>query len=595
MKLPILYRLSCYAISYLTVFALLLFNPITAKSQNLLCNGSFDNVPVGSPPAFVTNANMPCWYTSSPDSLFEVWTNGFNGIPSYTGNQFIEMNANYASNIWQEFNGTPGLQVKLSFAHRGRGGTDSVGVYIAPAGGPDSLIGIYGDAQVWGYHTVYFTLPYSVANYTLKFTSHYYGLGLSTVGNILDAVTLDTGNFVPNSTFTASNTTMCPMQCVDFTDQSSNNPTSWQWLFPGADVTSSIQQNPVNICYSNSGTYDVTLITCNAAGCDTLLMPGYITVFANPVPLITLTNDTLLCTPAASYQWYNVPGGLITGATDSFYLPNQNGDFYVMITDSNGCTGTSDTLTVNTITPVAGISCTDTSLCEKHCIDFTDLTSNNPTTWLWFFPGADTLVSTQQNPTGICYSTYGSFDVMLISCNPAGCDTLYLPGFINVYPAPVPAVTIINDTLFSSPGVSYQWWSVDSGLISGATNNYYIPTYAGSFFVVVTDSNGCNGASNTVVITGINNPVMNNGNITEIAIVPNPNNGHFNIEFNDDARVISLKVYSITGQQLFENTANHKLIRHKSISTSLENLTPGIYFVEVTTPSKVIIQKFMVE
>ncbi|MBL0054207.1 MAG: hypothetical protein IPP29_23365 [Bacteroidetes bacterium] len=155
------------------------------------------------------------------------------------------------------------------------------------------------------------------------------------------------------------------------------------------------------------------------------------------------------------------------------------------------------------VAPVVNLQSSDTIFCEKQCIDFNDLSTNNPTSWQWNFAGASPSTSTDQNPSGICYNNYGSFDVTLIACNSAGCDTLLLPGFINEYQIPAPTITQSGDTLFSSLAVSYQWYSVDSGLIIGAVNYNYIPTYAGSFYVIVTDTNGCEGASNTIVITGV--------------------------------------------------------------------------------------------
>src|SRR4249920_2840442 len=61
----------------------------------------------------------------------------------------------------------------------------------------------------------------------------------------------------------ASDTQLCEKFCIDFTDQSTNNPASWQWTFEGASPSTSTQQNPTNICYDDPGVYDVTLIATN--------------------------------------------------------------------------------------------------------------------------------------------------------------------------------------------------------------------------------------------------------------------------------------------------------------------------------------------
>ncbi len=66
-------------------------------------------------------------------------------------------------------------------------------------------------------------------------------------------------------------------QQVSFTDQSTNNPTSWSWSFPGGTPTTSTLQNPV-VTYNVAGTYDVSLTATNSAGSNLLTKTNYITV-----------------------------------------------------------------------------------------------------------------------------------------------------------------------------------------------------------------------------------------------------------------------------------------------------------------------------
>ncbi|MEA2007369.1 MAG: peptidoglycan DD-metalloendopeptidase family protein [Patescibacteria group bacterium] len=79
----------------------------------------------------------------------------------------------------------------------------------------------------------------------------------------------------PTANFTASPTNGTGPLTVTFTDQSTNNPTSWSWNF-GDDGTSS-SQNPSHI-YTNTGTYTVTLTVSNSDGSDTETKTGYIIV-----------------------------------------------------------------------------------------------------------------------------------------------------------------------------------------------------------------------------------------------------------------------------------------------------------------------------
>ncbi|MEM9024100.1 MAG: PKD domain-containing protein, partial [Bacteroidota bacterium] len=100
---------------------------------------------------------------------------------------------------------------------------------------------------------------------------------------------------VPNANFSASSRTLCPNECIVFTNLSSGNPTNFVWSFPGADTTFSNDPNPVNICYSNPGEYDVQLIVSNVNGSDTLTRFGYIVVDSclPPVSRFELESDTI--------------------------------------------------------------------------------------------------------------------------------------------------------------------------------------------------------------------------------------------------------------------------------------------------------------
>lgn len=110
----------------------------------------------------------------------------------------------------------------------------------------------------------------------------------------------------PVADFTSNVTITCPGGgAVNFTDLSTNCPTSWSWSFPGGTPSTSTSQNP-SVSYGTAGTYDVTLIATNSTGSDTLTMPGYISVQAT-CPLVigtgTTTNDQWSY-PAPYGNWY---------------------------------------------------------------------------------------------------------------------------------------------------------------------------------------------------------------------------------------------------------------------------------------------------
>lgn len=150
----------------------------------------------------------------------------------------------------------------------------------------------------------------------------------------IDTVCASCSN-LPVASFYADD--ICPGTCANFQNLSSNGST-YAWLFPGAVPNSSFDFSPVNICYANPGTYDVTLIVTNANGSDTLSIPNYLTVYPQPASQsISQNGDTLTALAGAvSYQWfYN--GNLINGATGYLYVASASGNYNVVATDVNGC------------------------------------------------------------------------------------------------------------------------------------------------------------------------------------------------------------------------------------------------------------------
>ncbi len=145
------------------------------------------------------------------------------------------------------------------------------------------------------------------------------------------------GNTLPPIIAYTADQNLCPGTCTNFTNLTIN-AVSYRWNFPGATPDTSTATNPTNICYANSGSYDVQLIATNANGSDTLLLSNYITVYPAPAPQgISQSGDTLFANAGAnSYQWY-FNTTLISGATNYFYVAPSSGDYNVVCTDANGC------------------------------------------------------------------------------------------------------------------------------------------------------------------------------------------------------------------------------------------------------------------
>jgi hypothetical protein len=90
----------------------------------------------------------------------------------------------------------------------------------------------------------------------------------------------------------------------------------------------------------------LALTAWDAAGCqgwsDTLVLVSNPPV---PEPVLSQVGFTLESTPAAAYQWY-FNGAPIPGANASTFDAYDTGDYFVQVSDANGCTANSDTLFV---------------------------------------------------------------------------------------------------------------------------------------------------------------------------------------------------------------------------------------------------------
>lgn len=275
----------------------------------------------------------------------------------------------------------------------------------------------------------------------------------------------------PVAEFSANNTTTSPGQTVQFSDLSLNIPTSWQWQFPGGTPSSSTLKNP-SVVYNSLGTYDVKLKTTNAYGTDSITKLNYMQILTS-YNLCSTTSTTSQSGnlydsggPTGNYQDNENCSFLIdincaTSITLSF--SSFNTDYYsdylyafdgpttsspqllsatgttipspvtaysgkmlvVFYSDSYynypGFSATWSSVVPSGNPPVADFSISDFNPPLSASVQFTDITTNNPVSWLWNF--GDGNISTIQNPTH-SYLTPGNYTITLISNNCFYSDTV---------------------------------------------------------------------------------------------------------------------------------------------------------------------------
>jgi gliding motility-associated-like protein len=252
---------------------------------------------------------------------------------------------------------------------------------------------------------------------------------------------------LPIASFTPSDTLICEGTCIDFIDNSFNDPDSWLWSFQGGNPSFSSIQNPNNICFNAPGLFEVQLIVSNLAGSDTTFR----IIEVLEAPDIDLGTDTTLC-----------PDQLLTLSIDDPSITSlewSNGSNLEMITVSNpgiywviaqnGNCDVSDSITINYNQPEANLG-TDISICEGETVLLASF--QNGANYLWQDGSTNTTFEASQEG-------WYSVEVIIGNCNDI--DSLFLD--IN----PIPFIDIGVDTIICQnhtltldayfPDAEYLW------------------------------------------------------------------------------------------------------------------------------------------
>lgn len=155
--------------------------------------------------------------------------------------------------------------------------------------------------------------------------------------------------------------------------------------------------------------------------------------------------------------------------------------------------------------------------------------------------------------------------------------------------AAVATASLSGLTLTAYPaGASYQWFDCTNNIdIIGATNQNYTATTNGSYAVIITSGSCSKDTSNCIVIStvGLKDNIAN----ATIRMYPNPNNGVFTLEVNNETA--DVQISDMLGNIIY----NAKHAKGKE-TLDLSNLANGIYLVKVnsnnnTSSNRLIINK----
>jgi PKD domain/Secretion system C-terminal sorting domain/Bacterial Ig-like domain (group 2)/Bacterial Ig domain len=379
-----------------------------------------------------------------------------------------------------------------------------------------------------------------------------------------------------------------------------------------------------------TGTYHATA-TILSTGCSALMSDSaIITPVTSVVPAVTVStiggdtscNGTATTFSTAvtnggstpSYSW-TVNGHSVSGAASYTYSP-ANGDVVkVVVTSSAVCAipATADNAITMTVLPVESPAVVVSAnpgnvVCASTSVTFSALPSGSGTapSFEWFV-NSDSMGNTSSY-------TYIPTNGDVVYCKVTSSYRCSSAAYINSAPTnmevdnPItPAVSMSENpgthvangqaviftasvTNGASP-VSYQWF-VNGNMQAGATADVFSPTTIhnlDSISCEVTTTGTCPGlagdAHTTMYITNVGVNQIN-GNMADVTLVPNPNNGIFTVKGSlgiSTDEDVTIEVTDMLGQTIYSNksiahagTVNEKV----QLSNTLAN---GMYMVSVHT------------
>lgn len=253
---------------------------------------------------------------------------------------------------------------------------------------------------------------------------------------------------------------------------------------------------------STNGNYFVTHTDAN--GCTGVSNTVSVTINPNPAPpVVTANGPTTFCS-GDSVLLNAVGTGTIswsTGELGSSLVVDASGTYFAIVTDANGCSAVSNDEVVTVDTPPVAPNLGGPYV---QCGGSVVLDAGNPggsTTYLW---------SNGETTQFIDVLVSGSFDVTI--GNSCGSVTS-LPAIITINPLPTPPVVTSNGSTTICAGSSVTLTSsISSNIVwnNGETTASIVVSVPGTYFVVVTDANGCTSSSLPVPVLVDQQPVAPN-------------------------------------------------------------------------------------
>ena len=240
-------------------------------------------------------------------------------------------------------------------------------------------------------------------------------------------------DFVANTTFGWTG------QTIQFTDLTAGNPDTWLWNFGNGQIAT--EQNPAHI-FTQEGYYTISLTANDLYQSSTVTKTNYIYIRE---PLATdFKADTTVVVIGDSIQFTDLTTGFPESWSWTFgdgktsikqnpkHVYQAAGEYTVSLRARRGAYNNLKVKT-NYIKVIPKLEAGFTSDKQLALVDepvqFTDLSTGNPTSWFWDFGNYSNAIT--QHPE-MTFSDPGVYTISLTVANEYFQDTLVKPGFITI-------------------------------------------------------------------------------------------------------------------------------------------------------------------
>lgn len=368
-------------------------------------------------------------------------------------------------------------------------------------------------------------------------------------------------------------------------------PYTYQWQDAAlVDIPGQTNDNLSNVC---AGDYNVVITDqngcTNTQGPFTIIEPILLTVSETSTDVLcngdcdgTATVTIAGGTAPFTTNWFDNATGLPIGQNGTTANGLCPGDYYAEVTDANGCSATTLVVTISEPPAFSATASSVDASCNGVCdgeVSVSESGGTGPYTYSWTTGGNPVPGGSNATVSSLCA---GNYDIIVTDAN--GCTVGPLTESVT-QPIAITASIFVNDancgltdgsaSVTPAGGVapySYQWLDDLLAPIPGETGSTIAGIGAGTYYVEITDADGCS-ETIQVLVSNLGAPSITVDNVNDVSC------------FGDCDGSIDI---SITG-----GTGPYSTVWNPGglIAEDPSNLCPGTYTVQVTDASGCVVQQ----